>query len=179
MIADGVARNALPVGLGRLLAFAVVFFLLQAAYESLRDGVWDRLIIDTLTVAPSAAVVNAIAPEIGARADGPRIVASTERLSILPGCEGAEAFLLLLSGLLCARRAWRDTLLGLGLGLLVVYAANMVRIVGLFFAALRDRALFNLLHAYFAPLAVVGIAVLFFGLWLGWSERRATLSRAA
>jgi len=173
MIADGAARSVLPIGLGRLLAFAALFFFSQAAYESLRDGVWDRLIIDTLTVAPSAALVNAIAPEIGARADGPRIVAPTERLNILPGCEGGEAFLLMVSGMLCAPRRWRDKLAGMSLGLLVVYFANTARIVGLFFAALRDRTLFNLLHAYLAPLAVVGAAVLFFSVWLAWSEPRA------
>jgi len=172
MIADGLPPRILSIGLVRLLAFAALFFFWQAAFESLRGSGWDRLLIDTLTVAPAAALVNALAPQTGVYADGARIVSPTEQLSILPSCEGADAFLLLLCGVLCARRGWRETSLGLGLGLLVVYAANLCRIVALFFAAIRDRHLFYLLHAYLGPLAVVGVAVLFFALWLGRSERR-------
>jgi len=170
MIADGAGPQLVPVGISRLLAFCLLFFLLQAAYESLR-GTWlETTIIESLTVAPSAALASAIAPQIGVHAEGTRIVSTNERLNILLGCEGAEAFLLLLSGILCARRNWGVTLKGLGVGLLVVYAANIVRVVSLFFAALRDRSLFGLLHAYLAPVAMTGIAVLFFALWIKWSE---------
>lgn len=174
MIADGARPRPVTAGFGRLLMFGLVFFLLQATYESLR-GTWlDTVIIEWLTVAPSAALANVIAPEVGVHADGTRIVAPTERLNILPGCEGAEAFLLLLSGMLCARRAWRITLIGVGLGLLVVYVANVLRIVALFFAALRDRPLFSLVHAYLSPIIIVGIGVLFFALWLAWSDPDGT-----
>ena len=174
MIADGLRFLRVPVGVGRLLTFAVLFTVLQAAYESLRGDGWDSLIIGSLTVAPSAAIVDAIDPTVGAHAQGARIIARTEWLAILPGCEGAEAYLVLLSGVLCARRGWRETLLGLGLGLFVVYVGNLSRIVGLFFAALHDRALFSLLHAYLAPLALVGVAAMYFALWLGWSSRPQT-----
>ncbi len=171
MIADGLRFGHVPVGMGRLFIFGALFFLSQAAYESLRGSGWDELIINSLTVAPSAAIVNAIDPTIDAHAQGARIIARTERLAILPGCEGAESYLVLLSGMLCARRGWRETLLGLGLGSVVVYIGNVSRIVGLFFAALHDRALFGLLHAYLAPLALVGAAAMYFALWLGWSSR--------
>jgi exosortase family protein XrtM len=170
MIAEDPGGWLTSASLQRLFAFCLAFFVLQAAYESQR-GTWlDTTIIESLTVAPAAALANAIAPQIGVHAEGTRIASPTERLNILPGCEGAEAFLLLMSGVLCARRAWRVRVTGLALGLFVVYAANIVRIVALFFAALRDRPMFELLHAYLAPIAVTGIAVLFFALWLTWSE---------
>jgi len=170
MIADDARGRLAPTGIARLLAFCLLFFLSQASYESLR-GTWlSKTVIESLTVTPSAALAAAIAPNIGIHAEGTRIVSPAERLNVLPGCEGAEAFLLLLSGVLCARRSLRITLVGLGLGGLVVFTANIARIVTLFFAALRDRALFGLLHSYLAPLAMTGIALVFFALWLAWSK---------
>ena len=62
-------------------------------------------------------------------------------------------------------------LAGLGLGLLIVYAANIARIIALFFAATRDRPLFSLLHGYLSPIALAGVGVLFFALWLAWTAR--------
>ena len=176
MIADDPRYRLVPKGVGRVLAFCLLFFLLQAAYESLR-GTWlGTTTIEALTVAPSAALAGAIAPNMGIHAEGARIISPSERLNILPGCEGAEAFLLLLSGVLCARRAWSLTLVGLGVGGLIVYTANVGRVVTLFFAALRDRALFGLLHAYLAPVAMTGIVVVFFALWLAWSEPSETVA---
>lgn len=172
MIADGARPRFALVGLGRLLAFGLLFFLLQAAYESQRDTWVESALIESLTVAPCAALVNIIAPRLGAHAVGAAIVSPSEQLNILPGCEGAEAFLLLLSAVMCAQRPWRTTLTGLGLGLLVLYAANVLRIVSLFFFALQDRPFFSLLHGYLAPLAVVGVGAVYFALWLNWSERQ-------
>lgn len=171
MIADGARPQFALVGLGRLAAFGFVFFLLQAAYESQRDGWVESVVIESVTVAPSAALVSALAPRVRARAVGVAIESPGEKLKILPGCEGAEAFLLLFSAVLCARRSLRATLVGLGLALVIVYVANIVRIVSLFFFALRDRPLFGLFHGYLAPLAVAGVGMIYFSLWLSWSQR--------
>ncbi len=161
------------VSLLRCAAFALSFFLLQCAYESARGTAFERIMVEGLTAAPAAALVDAIAPELGARADGARIVSRRARFSIEAGCEGTETYLLLAAALLCAGRGIRATVTGLGAGLAVVYGANVVRVVGLYFAALHDRRWFEWLHAYVAPLAVVAVAVAAFSLWLGRHEPAA------
>jgi exosortase family protein XrtM len=152
--------------MARVMAFAVAFFLLHNAYESTRDTAFERVMIDGLTVAPAAALVDAIAPDLQARAEGSRIVSRLVRLNIEAGCEGMETYLLLVAAVLCAGRGLVATLVGLLAGFVVIYCSNLARVVALYFAAIQGRGWFEWLHAYVAPLAVVAVAVVAFSSWL-------------
>ena len=64
------------------LVFLLSFFLLQYGYSASR-GSAEHLVIDIVTVRPSVAVINLIAPQEQAQATGHRIISPQGGLSIL------------------------------------------------------------------------------------------------
>src|SRR5262249_41466915 len=96
-----------------------------------------------------------------------RIASSRVTLNILPGCEGTEVFLLLIAGVLAFPAGLPHRVSGLALGLPLAFAMNQVRIAALY-AVVRDRAdLFNLVHGYLGPAALVICLGAFYWLWTG------------
>jgi len=150
---------------------AIAFFLLQSLLEETR-GTWvEWWLVDAMTVVPSVGLLNGVLPTgTAVVADGASLVGPGVRLNVLAGCEGTEVMLLLLLAIAAARRGWRASLWGAAAGLALVWVANVVRIAVLYLAFTHSRAMFDLLHALVAPLAVVAVAVLFFAAWLRWAD---------
>lgn len=157
---------------------AVAFFLLQSLLEETRGTAVERWLVDRLTVIPAAAVLGLVAPSIAVVADGASLVGPGVRLNVLAGCEGTEVMLLLVLAIAAARRGWRESVAGLAAGLAIVWLANVTRIVSLYLVFTHSRALFDVLHALVAPLAVVAVAVLFFAGWLRWADRAGAAASA-
>jgi exosortase family protein XrtM len=149
-----------PLGFAaKLLAgFALLYFAAAAA----RDTEAYRLFVEEGTVRPAAALVNVLVPDEAAAARGPALVSPRARLTVLSGCEGIEAMLLLCAGFLAAPLGWRARLGGVAGGLALVYALNQARLVALWFALRHDHELFALLHGVVAPALLVGAACAYF-----------------
>lgn len=147
------------------LVFIFVFFLLQYAYSTSRGSIVEHIVIDVATVLPSAAILNFIAPGEQVVASGHRIISPHGSLSILNGCEGTETIFLLFSAIVAFKASWRHKLKGAVLGFLIVYLLNQGRIIVLFFAAQKNRQLFDLLHGYVAPTLIIVLGSLFFLWW--------------
>jgi exosortase family protein XrtM len=169
-------QAAAPPGGPGMLRFAIAFLALFLAFQGLyalaKDTAAERLLIDELTVAPSAALIGWLSPELAPRAEGHRIVAEGTRLSVLNGCEGTESILLLLAAVLAYPASWRWKLVGALTGTLLVYLLNQGRVVGLFYALRHDRELFAMLHGVVAPLLIVLLGALFFLWWTSPTGRR-------
>ncbi|MDT8383300.1 MAG: archaeosortase/exosortase family protein [Gammaproteobacteria bacterium] len=158
-------------GLGRNLAvytslFFGLFLVMQAIYQGARDTQAAHFLINDMTVMPSALIISWITPDEGVSAQGHRLVSRHVRMSVLNGCEGTEVILLLGAALFALRMGWRRKLLGIVAGSLLVYTANQLRIVSLYYSLRIDHSLFEALHGYIAPLAVVTVAMLFFLYWI-------------
>jgi exosortase family protein XrtM len=154
------------------LLFLGLFFAFQSLYQSNRDTRVVRLWIDEMTVAPSAVLISWLTPDEGVVAQGHRLVSPHVRLSVLNGCEGTDVMLLLTAALLAFGVSWRRTLLGILVGGLLVYLTNQARIVALYYGLRFDRALFEALHGYVAPIIVIAVAGLFFLYWVSDAEPR-------
>lgn len=152
------------------LFFLGVFVLLQWAYPMFSDTVVYRFYLETLTVQPSAALIQWIAPHDGVLARDHRLLWSGGGLSLYNGCDGAEAMKLLIAAFIAIAGPWRARLLGAALGLLFIYILNQGRIVGLYFAARHDRAWFELIHGIIGPLSIIALTTLFFAWWMGRNE---------
>jgi exosortase/archaeosortase family protein len=166
--------GALPSGHGgahawgrRVAVFVALFLALQAGYGVSRGGALERVVIDVATVKTATALIGWITPEARARADGPRIAAPGGGLNVLNGCEGTDVLFLFGAAMMVAPLAWRARLLGLAIGLPLVFALNQARVLALFYAFRSDRALFDTLHGAVAPLALVIAVGAFFAFWLG------------
>lgn len=152
------------------LLFLAIFGVLSSLYGMVRDTAVERLLIDVLTVKPSATLIALFTSSEQVAAQGPRLVSPFGRLSILNGCEGIETMLLLIAAILAYRAPWREKVTGVAAGTLLLYTLNQARIVLLYYAFRHNRELFHLLHGYVFPLILVASAGFFF-LW--WISRRA------
>ncbi len=149
----------------RIVAFAALFALLLAGYESARDSALERFVVDDLTVGTAARLIGAFDPSVGVRAEGPRLAAPGGGLVVLAGCEGVDVLLLLTAAMAVAAIPWRARLVGLAAGALLTFVLNQVRVVGLFYAFRTDRELFSMLHGVVTPLAMAVLAGAFFVMW--------------
>jgi exosortase family protein XrtM len=169
------ASTGAGTSLGRLafpIAFLALFGVLLFAYQQSRDTPVERFLIDHATVTPAVALINLLAPEEGVEARGHRLVSPHARLSVLNGCEGTETMLLMLAAVLVYRASWAHKVVGLALGLGLVYALNQARIVGLYFALRHERQLFDLLHGYLGPTLIIILCAVFFMAWAEWASPR-------
>lgn len=146
--------------------FLILLFGFQMLYQTSRGTAFEHLWIDDMTVQPSAHLITWLTPDEGVVAQGHRLLSPYVRLSVLNGCEGTEVILLLTAALLALRLDWQRKLLGIILGGLLVYTANQLRIITLYYCLRFDRTLFDILHGTVAPIAVILIAALFFFYWV-------------
>ena len=156
---------------GRALAFLALFAALDLAYLAFKEPWLKPVAIDLLTVRPAAWLADA-ALAVPVHADRHVLIAGGRRISVLNGCEGVDAMLLLLAAIAVAPAGWRDKLWGAGLGLPLVYLANQARIVALVWARLDWPAAFAVGHGLLGPLAVTVAAGLYFLWWSGVCLRR-------
>ncbi len=148
------------------ILFLALFVVFQFSYSQARGTVVERVAIDHATVTPSAALINLLTPAERVHAEGHRLVSERVRLSVLNGCEGTEALLLLCAAILAFRAPWKQKLTAILLGGALVYAINQARIVGLYFALRYNKELFDAIHGYIGPTLIVILACLFFLWWV-------------
>ena len=152
-----------PYPLWLILAiFLGVFAILQWAWGEARDTWVERLVIHEATVKPAAALVQILTPEANAQPVAASIKAPGGGLNILNGCEGTEVMFLLIAAFAAVRLGWRQKLIGLGLGLGLVFVLNQARILALFYAFRNERSLFDLLHTTVLPAVLIAAVALYF-----------------
>ena len=145
-----------------LVIFVGTFFVLQWAWTHARDTWIERIVIHEATVKPAARLVRMLTPAVDARAVAASIKAPGGGLNILNGCEGTEVMFLLIAAFMAVRMGGWHKLIGLGLGLILVFALNQARILTLFYAFRNERSLFDMLHTTILPAVLVSAVVLYF-----------------
>jgi exosortase/archaeosortase family protein len=147
------------------LVFLLIFGLLQLGYGACRGSWFEHLVIGDLTVVPAAAAIDTLTPAVGVRALGNQLTAPGGGIVVKQGCEGTEVMFMLVAAFAAVVMPWRRRLIGLALGLLLVFCLNEARLVLLFYAYRSDRALFDLLHGTVAPIALVVAVVIYTLYW--------------
>jgi len=155
------------------LLFLCVFGLFELGYDACRGSSFEHWVIGDLTVAPTAALINALTPAAGVTALGNRLQALGGGLVILKGCEGVEVMFMLVAAFVAVNLPWRRRAAGLVLGLVWVFCLNEARLVALFYASRHDTALFNLLHGTVLPVVLVLAVALYVLAWLPGERRRS------
>jgi exosortase H (IPTLxxWG-CTERM-specific) len=85
---------------------------------------------------------------------------------IMAGCNGVEAMLVLLAGILAYPAPWRFKLAGLAIGAVAIQALNLVRIVSLFYLGQWDMKWFEWAHLYAWQALIMLDALLVWMLWI-------------
>lgn len=149
------------------LVFLAVFFVLQMSYDACRGSDFEYFILGDLTVAPTAAVINLLTPAVHVKALGNQLIAPGGGITVLKGCEGTEIMFMLMAAFAAVVMPWRRRLSGLGLGILLVFCLNQVRLVSLFYVYRNEPSLFNLLHGTVAPIVLILCVALYALYWMG------------
>jgi exosortase family protein XrtM len=155
-------------GIRFVVLFALLFGALQLALVKTRAPVADWLV-----AAPAGWALARALPDDRVAVHANEVRSARVRLNILPGCEGTELFFLLIAGVLAFPAPWRAKLVGLALGLPLVFALNVVRVAALYVTVRDFPAQFELVHGYVAPTAFVALLGVFFLAWTACTVRNA------
>ena len=98
-------------------------------------------------------------------ADGTRLTSSAFAVDVKNGCNGVEAMLILVAAVLAFPAGGRARAAGVAAGVIVLQAANLVRVVSLFWLGAHHRSVFELFHAAVWQTALILLAVGLFVLW--------------
>lgn len=87
------------------------------------------------------------------------------------GCNGLEAVMIYTVAVLTFPASWKERLIGIVGGFLVIQVLNLIRIVALAYAGVYHRELFDLIHIYVAQGVMIAVALGTFVLYLTYLNR--------
>jgi len=152
--------------IGRVCRFVAVFAALQFSWQFAGDAGVGRSLIALGVVAPAAALIQAWSPAAGVTALDDLLQAPGGGVRIVNGCDGTDALFLLIAGLCAAPLSVRRRLAAAALGVPLVYALNMLRVLTLFYARRAGPAQFDLWHGRLAPALMVLLVLAYFYAWM-------------
>ena len=89
-------------------------------------------------------------------------------VSIESGCNGVEATIVLLAGVLAFPASVQQKLFAIGLGFIAIQALNIVRIISLFYLGQWNYTIFEWFHLYLWPVLIMLDVLIVFALYLRW-----------
>ena len=158
---------ATPAGrfVARYLAVLTVGFLVLAL-RPVNDHVVNPY--TTFVAQESKVVLNLFGED--ARVVGQVLTSRRFSVTIFNGCNGLEAILIFVSGVLAFPAPWPRKLLGVALGFVAIQVFNAVRVVCLFYVGILRPQWFNVSHVFVWQSLVIVFGVV---LWLVWVRRYA------
>jgi exosortase H (IPTLxxWG-CTERM-specific) len=153
-----------------MLRFGILFTVLVVAlFAAELTPPGQRFVVDpwTALVARAATAtmgtfdhdVVAVGPTIMQRANGFSV-------TILAGCNGIEAMIVLAAAMLAYPASLKHRLAGLAVGIVAIQALNLVRIVSLFYIGQWNRDVFEWAHLYAWQVLIMLDALIVWLLWL-------------
>lgn len=86
-------------------------------------------------------------------------------VSIEAGCNGVEAAIILIAGMVAFPAPWRFKLVGMAIGIAAVQAANLLRVISLYYLNIWNKEVFDFAHLYlWQALIMLDVLVV----WLLW-----------
>lgn len=171
--ASGFAGRLLPRNSVRRVAVTFVLILAVLLPLALFSGGWSGWDPVTRTVAATA---GACARFLGidATVDGSVIRLPSRSLSVDPQCTAVDLLAVYAAIVLAYPLPWKKRLMGLALGVVVLQAANLGRLVGVAWASelLTDRP-FYFIHDYLFEFGMVFVALMAWAVWLSLARRTA------
>jgi len=89
-------------------------------------------------------------------------------VSIESGCNGVEAAIVLIAGVLAFPASLRQKLTAILLGFVAIQALNIVRIISLFYLGQWNHTIFEWFHLYLWPILIMIDVLIVFALYLRW-----------
>jgi exosortase H (IPTLxxWG-CTERM-specific) len=149
--------------------FAILFVVILLALFALELTPPGQAVVQpwtALVAESSSAFIRAFDGD--ARAQGNMVYSARTGFAmvIVAGCNGVEAMLVLLAGILAYPAPWKLKLAGLAIGAVAIQALNLVRIVSLFYLGQWDMKWFEWAHLYAWQALIMLDALLVWMLWI-------------
>ena len=158
----------------------IVFFVSGQALHYLIYPFTDPLLVHELNAKASSMIINMITPGEESVVEGSLILSENFRVRVIEGCTGTEGMLLLVAAIWAFRMGIRKKILGSLVGCFIIYLANLIRIVALYYCLKYQPKVFEIVHIYIGQILLIFIALLFFILWAGrFGETDEKLSKTA
>ena len=122
----------------------------------------------TFVADESCAVLNVLGEH--ARVAGQVLSSNRFSVTIFNGCNGLEAILIFVSGVIAFPAPWRRKAIGVLLGFGAIQVFNVIRVVSLFYIGVFRPAWFAVSHVFVWQSLVIVFGVV---LWLVWVRRYA------
>lgn len=150
----------------RFTILFVVILLALFAFELTPPGQafvvpWTGLVADS-----SAGLIRAFDGDAVSEGKVLRSQKTGFAVTIEAGCNGVEAMLVLLAGILAFPAPWKFKLIGLGIGVIAIQALNLVRIVSLFYLGQWNAQWFEWAHLYVWQALIMLDALIVWLLWI-------------
>lgn len=148
-----------------VLAFAIIFgasYFFFGLVPGVRFGLiqpYTRLLAKLVT-----GFINLFGA--GATVDGALVSSPRFAINIAMGCDGVEASSLFLAGVLAFPTSWRARWIGLALGIPLIHAINLARLVALYYAGVYLPSVVEELHVYVAQTIVILLSTALLIIWL-------------
>ncbi len=148
-----------------VLLFIIFFIALQIAHYSIRTFT-SPLFVHTLNAGVSSRIINLITPGENSFSRDDMVGSGSFTIRIAQGCEGTEGILLIVAALCAFSIRMREKIAGILVGSVVLYMANLVRIVVLYYTLKYRPDLFDLAHVYIGQTFIIFVGILFFMAWI-------------
>jgi len=148
-----------------VLYFILFFIALQIVHYSIRSYT-SPLLVHTLNAGVSSRIINFITPGEKSFSRGGLIGSGTFTIRIAQGCEGIEGILLITAALCAFSMGMKQKIGGVLVGALILYVANLARIVALYYTLKYRPDMFDLAHVYIGQTFIVFVGILFFMAWI-------------
>ncbi|MCQ8129773.1 exosortase family protein XrtM [Methylomonas rivi] len=147
------------------LLFVVCYALLDYGYFQIPVDLFANVIYYHGVVAVCADLVNWLVPFEHVLAKQNHLLSAKADLEIVRGCDGAGALFLVTSAVLVFPSGLKRKLIGLVLGIGLIYFLNLLRICVLYFVIAYHPGWFQLIHTYVAPTLMVMLGCFYFAWW--------------
>lgn len=134
------------------------------------------ILVRWVQIAPAAVLLERTLPDVPVTRLTTALRIPGLEVQLLRGCDGMEAWLMLMTALLVFPAPWKRRALGMLWGSLLIFILNQIRIVSLFHVALRRPDWFDIAHGtVWQGLMALAIAVFI----LAWLRPEPLASRPA
>lgn len=149
----------------QFILFVSFYALLDFGYFKIPVKIFSDVIYYHSVSRICADLINWINPLEQVFARQNHVLSGKADLEIVRGCDGAGALFLLVSAILVFPSNLPRKLIGLALGIIMIYGLNLIRVSGLYFVIAYCPEWFLLIHTYLAPSLMVILGCGYFACW--------------